>query len=363
MSRAKKESALSRVSTTLLAALLLASLVLLAWLVLVYPEGEGPGSGREVTLTLTPDEDVDALASELETSGVIERGWLFAIYARLLGVSGHLREGEVLLRDDMSPRTVLLRIAVGLGDAHLEVTIPEGLDRFQIAQRLDRWGITTEEAFLRAVQDPALLEELAIDAPSAEGYLFPDTYLWSERSDPSEIVRRMVENFRARTRALWSDEAALGSVADLHYGPHQVLILASIVEEEAAVAEERPVIAGVFLNRLRSETFRPRHRLQADPTVSYGCRAVPLAAPSCAGFSGRITRAMLEDAANPYNTYRHGELPPGPISNPGLDAIRAVLEAEHHDYLYFVARGGRRHTFSADLDAHNDAVEVYRGEE
>jgi len=350
------------VSTTLLAALLLASLVLLAWLVLVYPEGDGPGTGNEVTLTLTADHSLDALASELESSNVLQDDWLFAIYARLLGASGHLREGEVLLRDDMSPRTVLLRIALGLGDAHIEVTVPEGLDRFQIASRLDRWGITTEDAFLNAVQDPELLTELSIDAPSAEGYLFPDTYLWTERSDPAEIVRRMVENFRARTRALLSDEVALSTVADLHYGPHHVLILASVVEEEAAVAEERPVIAGVFLNRLRSETFRPRHRLQADPTVSYGCRAMPLAAPSCIGFTGRITRAMLDDSANPYNTYRHGELPPGPITNPGLDSIRAVLEAEHHDYLYFVARGGRRHTFSADLDAHNEAVDVYRGD-
>jgi UPF0755 protein len=361
VSRARKESGFARVITSLLAALLLVSLVLLAWLVLVYPEGEGAGTGREVAIDLSAEPTVEALASELEASNVVADGWLFAIYARLLGASGHLREGEVLLRDDMSPRTVLLRVALGLGDAHLEVTVPEGLDRFQIAARLDRWGITTEDAFLNAVQDPELLAELSIDAPSAEGYLFPDTYLWSERSDPRELVRRMVENFRARTDGLLS-ETALSTVADLQYGPHQVLILASVVEEEAAVADERPVIAGVFLNRLRSETFRPRHRLQADPTVSYGCRAMPLAAPSCIGFTGRITRAMLDDAANPYNTYRHGELPPGPISNPGLDAIRAVLEAEHHDYLYFVARGGRRHTFSADLDAHNEAVDVYRGD-
>ncbi len=361
MSGARKESGLARLVTSTLALLLLGSLVLLAWLVLVYPGGEGPGRGEEVSIELRADTSLDALSSELEAEHVVADGWLFAIYARLLGASGHLREGEVLLRDDMSPRTVLLRIALGLGDAHLEVTIPEGLDRFQVAHRLDRWGITTEDAFLRATEDEALLSELAIEAPSAEGYLFPDTYLWSERSDPNEIVRRMVENFRSRTRAVLSDDALLGTVADLGYGPHQVLILASIVEEEAAIADERPVIAGVFLNRLRSETFRPRHRLQADPTVSYGCRALPLT-PSCVGFSGRITRAMLDDAANPYNTYRHGELPPGPISNPGVASIRAVLEAEQHDYLYFVARGGRRHTFSADLDAHNEAVDVYRGE-
>lgn len=356
----RREGPLARVLTTALAVLLVGSLVGLAWLVLIYPAGEGPGRGREVSLTLAEGERLDALAARLEETHVVEDGWLFGTYARLLGASGHLREGTVLLRDDMSPRTVLLRIALGLGDAQVEVTVPEGLDHLDVARRLSRWGVTDEDGFVRAVNDPELLGELGIHAPSAEGYLYPDTYRWTENSEPEEIVRRMVENFRQRTASLFEDAPGLGSVADLAFGPHEVLTLASIVEEEAAVAEERPIIAGVFLNRLRSETFLPRHRLQADPTVSYGCRVLPLSAPSCAGFSGRISRAMLEDPANPYNTYRHGELPPGPISNPGIATLRAVLEAEHHDYLYFVARGHRRHAFSVDLDTHNEAVDRLR---
>lgn len=355
-----REGRLARALTTALSAVLLLSLGALAWLVLVYPASDAPGRGREVTLHLRGDQPVDELARELEAANVVEDGWLFATYARLLGASGRLREGEVLLRDDMSPRTVLLRIALGLGDAQVEVTIPEGLNHLEIARRLDRWGITDEDAFIRAVNDRALLDELHIPAESAEGYLHPDTYRWTERSSAQEIVRRMVENFRRRTASLFDEAPGLSPLRDLGFDVHRTLILASIVEEEAAVAEERPVIAGVFLNRLRSETFLPRHRLQADPTVSYGCRVLPLSAPSCAGFDGRITRAMLDDAANPYNTYRHGELPPGPISNPGRDAIRAVLAPEQHDYLYFVARGHRRHTFSADLDAHNEAVERLR---
>jgi UPF0755 protein len=142
---------------------------------------------------------------------------------------------------------------------------------------------------------------------------------------------------------------------------HDVLILASIVEKEARVPEERPVIAGVFLNRLRSETFLPRRRLQADPTAAYGCLADPTCAPSCAGWNGRsITRRMLQDPANPYNTYRREGLPPGPIANPGLPSIRAVLEPERHDYLYFVVKGGGRHHFSETIEEHDRAVARYR---
>jgi UPF0755 protein len=153
-------------------------------------------------------------------------------------------------------------------------------------------------------------------------------------------------------RLAWLEE-------ELSWGRPEVLTLASIVEKEAAVADERPTIARVFINRMRSPEFRPK-RLQADPTVSYGCRTARDAAPSCEGFDGIITRAMLADRENVYNTYRHEGLPPGPICNPGVDSIRAVLTAEEHDYLYFVARGGGRHTFSATLEEHNDAVARYR---
>lgn len=362
---ARREHWLVRALTTALAALLFGARVALGWLVLVYPEGERGGPGHEVSLSIEEGERLDVLVARLAGEGVIEDPFLFGTYARLLGASERLRAGEVLLRDDMSPRTVLLRIASGFGHAQVEVTVPEGLDHREVARRLARWGIVDEAELVRAVHDEALLSELEIPRAegvpsSAEGYLQPDTYRFAEGSDAREIVRRMVANFRRRTRALFEDEPGLGSVADLGWGAHEVLVLASIVEEEAAVAEERPIIAGVFLNRLRSDAFLPRHRLQADPTVSYGCRAVPERAPSCAGFDGRITRAMLDDPRNPYNTYRHGELPPGPISNPGTAAIEAVLRAERHDYLYFVARGHGRHAFSADLDAHNAAVDRLR---
>jgi UPF0755 protein len=122
------------------------------------------------------------------------------------------------------------------------------------------------------------------------------------------------------------------------------------------VAEERPTIAGVFMNRLTSPDFRP-HRLQADPTVAYGCLVARDRIPSCAGFDGkRITPAMVRDPDNPYSTYRIEGLPPGPISNPGLSALEAALAPAQHEYFYFVTHGGGRHHFTRTLEEHNQRV-------
>jgi UPF0755 protein len=234
------------------------------------------------------------------------------------------------------------------------VTIPEGFSRFDIADRLAARGVCARAAFLSATTDAALLAALEVPGTSAEGYLFPDTYALAPGSDAHSVVRRMVANFRARTRPLFAEHA--DALTSHGLTAHDALVLASVVEKEAVVADEQPVIAGVFWNRLRRADFTP-HRLQADPTVSYGCRAAPEAAPSCARFDGRrITRTMTNDAANPYNTYRRDGLPPGPISSPGLGAIRAALAPAAHDYFYFVARGGRRHTFSRTLAEHDSAV-------
>lgn len=353
--------ALVRALTGGLALLLAAALGFVGWLAIVYPEGEAGGRGREVRVTLAPGLELDALADRLHRAGAVEDPWLFALYARLLGADHRLREGEVLLTDDMTPRGVLQRVAHGFGDATVRIVVPEGFHRFAIAARLERWGVCDADDFLAATEDRALLDELGIPGPTAEGYLYPDTYRLSPDLGAEGIVRRMVGNFRDRVGPLF--DAKRDSLADLHdtlsWGPHEALVLASIVEKEAAVADERPIIARVFLNRLRDPGFVPK-RLQADPTVSYGCLTARDAAPSCAGFEGAITRAMLADRENVYNTYRHEGLPPGPICNPGIDSIRAVLDHAPNRYLYFVARGGGRHTFSATLEEHNAAVARWR---
>lgn len=359
--RSRAEPRALRILSIALFATISAAIVLLVLLVIVYPAQRAAGTGEAIELAIAPGDRFEAVVTRLAEAGAIEDPLPFAIYARLIGADERLRAGAITLRDDMTPREIVQRIAIGFGAASVEVLVPEGLHRFEVAARLERWGVCDADAFLAASTDRALLDELSIPGPSAEGYLFPDTYRLRSDMDPREVVRRMVANFQRRTAAIFRDnEAGLSRLrADLGWGPHEALILASIVEEEAVAREEQPIIAGVFLNRLRDPEFRP-HRLDADPTVSYGCLEMPEAAPSCASFRGRISRAMTHDPGNPYNTYRREMLPPGPISSPGLPALRAVLAPAEHDYYFFVARGGGRHVFSRTVEEHNRAVAAQR---
>jgi UPF0755 protein len=329
----------------------------LGWLMMSYPNRRGPGHGRVVEIDLAPGNDLTEVAAQLAAAGALAEPQFFALHARLRGALPRLRTGKILVYDSMSPRDLLSRIADGYGSAQLRVVIPEGFSRFEIAGRLERWGVCERAPFLAAGADPALLQELGITGPSVEGWLFPDTYMLRERMEPYALIRRFVSNARKHVSALQAEhaEAFERLATDLGWGPLQVLTLASIVEREAAAAGEQPVIAGVFLNRLRDPAFSPK-RLQADPTVAYGCLVLPQLA-SCAQFDGRqVTRAMLVDPQNPYNTYRLDGLPPGPIANPGLSALRAVLAPSAHDYFYFVAKGGGLHAFSHSLEDHNAAV-------
>jgi UPF0755 protein len=344
-----------------LLAVVVVAIAATAWLLVVYPSGRGPGRGRDVGIEIAERASLGRVASQLERERVIGDATIFALYARMLGAQDRLREGTVMLDDAMSPREVLTRIATGYGPTRVSVTVPEGFTRFDIARRLERWGVCEAQAFIAASADPAVLARLNIEGPSAEGYLFPDTYRLPTNATPERVMQIMVGQWNREVLPEVEEHSA-GMAAlrrDLGWGLHEVTTLASIVEKEAAVADEQPLIAGVFLNRLRRPDFTPR-RLQADPTVSYGCEALGERVPSCQGFDGRrITRPMLGDPNNPYNTYRIEGLPPGPIANPGVGAIRSVLAPAQHAFLYFVAKGGGRHEFSETLEAHEAAIERY----
>ncbi len=250
----------------------------------------------------------------------------------------------------------------GRGEERRKVAIPEGWTSFQIARRLAEKDICPDGAFVAATRDPELLAEFGIVGPSVEGYLFPATYEFAPGSDPDEVLRSLVREGRRRVGEIFArSEAGFRRLHDeLGWGEGEVLTLASIVEKEAIVDEERPLIARVYLNRLTDPDFRPAKRLQADPTAGYGCLVSPGAARSCAGYDGRITPAMLRDSANRYNTYRHPGLPPGPIANPGAASITAVLEPADSDYLYFVAAGQGRHVFSRTFAEHKAAIQRLR---
>lgn len=241
------------------------------------------------------------------------------------------------------------------------LTFPEGFNRFDISERLEHFGVCRGSDFLAATSDPQLLAQLSIAAPTAEGYLFPDTYEFLKHSPTSAVVQRLTERWKSRVPPIFGQHQAqmLALQSELNWRSHDVITLASIVEKETTRPEERPIIAGVFLNRMRSDHFKPKF-LQADPTLSYGCLVAPQAAASCRDFDKtHLGRAQRMDHHNPYNTYHMEGLPPGPIANPGLDAIRAVLQPATHDYYYFVAKGDGSHHFSHSFEEHRRAIARY----
>lgn len=342
--------------------LLTASILALGWLTIVYPETRGTGAGREVEVAVSKGSSARAVAERLYEKGLVRSPEVFALYVRVIGADRRLNSGRVLLQDSMSVREIVQRLASGFGYAQLRITIPEGYTRFDIAESLQRWGICQSEAFLKETEDPAVLKQFNIDYPNAEGYLFPDTYEFKEGLTSRTVLARLLTNFRRRSRDLLRQyPKALNRLKDeMGWGMHQVVILASIVEKEAKDPSEQPIIAGVFLNRLRRPEF-PLRRLQADPTIAYGCRVAPESSSACTQFNGKqITRAMIQDENNPYNTYRIEGLPPGPISNPGLGALRAALKPAEHDFFYFVVSDAGRHRFSKSIEGHNRAVRSYR---
>ncbi|MCL2726229.1 MAG: endolytic transglycosylase MltG [Polyangiaceae bacterium] len=331
----------------------------MTYLLVIFPASAGPGSGREVELTFERDEPLASVVAKLEGAGLLRSPRLFSLYARLVALVAE--PGLHLLTDDASGEEIVRRLERRGHASKAKVTIPEGFTRFDIAKRLESMQVATYGAFLDATADAALLRELAVDGDSFEGYLFPATYEFAKDSDPREIVRRMKSEFDKRFAVLdlnyRSGRAALENT--LGWGRKEIVTLASMIEKEAAVDEERPVVASVFLNRLRDPSFKHRV-LQCDPTAGYGCLVLRDRVPGCAGFAGKITHAVNADPLNTYSTYVHEGLPPGPIANPGIKSLQAVLAPANTKYLYFVTRDGRRHAFSETFDEHNMAVKDLR---
>jgi UPF0755 protein len=326
-------------------------------ILLVYPASSGPGAGRDVELVVPGDESADALAARLEAAGLVASPRVFAIYLRFTGGAGRVVAGTHLVTDDLSPATLLARLERASGGGHAKVTIPEGFTRFDIGKRLQSQHICPLRAWLDATTDTALLTELHIDAPSAEGFLFPATYELALDSVAPDVIRRLKSELDRRYAQLESNHqpGILDLSTSLGWGQKEILTLASMIEKEAAVDDERPIIASVFLNRLRDPSFTPK-LLQCDPTAGYGCLVAPSASPSCATYTGKVTHDIVSDPSNAYNTYKHEGLPPGPIANPGARSIEAVMAPATTRYLYFVARGESRHTFSETYAAHSAAV-------
>lgn len=343
--------------TAALVVLGLALVAAAAWLLLLYPAERGPGAGKGVELTVPAGQSEGDLARQLAEAGLVASPTFFTLWLRVTGGASAVLPGKHLLTDDASPRQLMARLERRPGGGSAKVTFPEGWTRFDMARRLQDKEVCGLRDFLDATVDPALLTDLGIDGDSAEGFLFPATYDLPLDDDPRDVVRRMKREFDRRwDTASRAHGATLNDVmTSAHFGVRDVVTLASIVEKEAAVDDERPLIASVFLNRLRDPAFHPK-RLESDPTASYGCVVAPEKAASCATFTGKATAAIEHDPDNPYSTYTHEGLPPGPIANPGARALEAVMNPALTRYFYFVAKGGGRSTFSETFDAHNAAV-------
>lgn len=328
----------------------------------VFAGRKGPGEGQLIVVEVPKGASASEVARLLADSGAVSNERLMALYLR---VSKHDAPvpGEHLLLGGSTPGEIAACLGRAKSRRAVKVAIPEGFNRFQIAERLESLGVTSTHAFLSASSDPQLLELLEVPAPagrgpaSAEGYLFPATYELQVDTPATDVLVRLVNEAHLRWKRLSAKhEAGVARLAErLGWGRAEIITLASMVEKEAAVDDERPLIAGVFLNRLLFDDFKPK-LLQSDPTSGYGCLAAPEAAPSCASYSGKITPAINKDQLNRYSTYTNEGLPPGPIASPGERSIAAVLSPTDSRYLYFVAAGGGRHKFSESLEDHNKAV-------
>ncbi len=291
-----------------------------------------------IVVVVKPGTPLHQVAARLTGRGVLDRADRFVRLARLRGAAGRIQAGEYRLTPPLTPEGLLALLVAGRVWRHT-LTIPEGLTVAEIAARVEAAGIGSGADFLAACNDPTLRTAVPANADSIEGYLLPQTYQWQRPTTPAALARRMV----AAMAQAWTPERAAAAAA-LGLNRHQTLTLASIVERETGRPEERPIIAAVFLNRLR------RHmRLQSDPTVIYGITR----------FNGNLTRADLE-RDSPYNSYTRSGLPPTPICNPGVAAIDAVLHPATTDALYFVARGDSTHVFSATLAEHERMVDRYQ---
>ncbi len=279
---------------------------------------------------------VRRIARSLESEGLVRDARAVEALARLRELQP--RTGEYELAASMTPEAILERLDRGEVVTY-EVVLPEGWRATEIAARLEAADLADSAAFLAVVNDPAVPKAFGVEGRSLEGYLFPETYRFPRGLPPREIARAMVEQFLTVWQGIEPGASAIG------FGMQQTVTLASIVEKETGAPHERPLIASVFHNRLAK-----RMRLETDPTVIYG---IP-------DFDGNLRRVHLEDRSNPYNTYRIKGLPPGPIANPGTEALRAVIEPADSDYLYFVSKNDGTHTFSKTYREHVAAVNRYQ---
>lgn len=295
--------------------------------------------GSNIVFEVKQGEGFSRINGRLYKEGLISNPKIFHRYAQINKLMTKFKAGKFKILKGSNMMDVFDVLLKGKSIAE-NITIPEGKNLFEIAKVLKTKGIIKSiSEFESLAKSSTFSQKLKINGERVEGYLYPDTYQFTKNSDPDSIIKTMVKVFKEKTKMLDFSSAPLGLT------PHQVIILASVVEKETGAAFERPRIAGVFLNRLKKKM-----RLQSDPTTIYGIYEQ---------FNGNLRKKHLLEKT-PYNTYKISGLPVGPIANPGIASIKAVLNPESHNFLYFVSQNDGTHKFSKTYREHRDAVEVYQ---
>jgi len=332
----------------------------IAWWASSYPD-RALGGTASAKITVEKGSSLGDISRRLSQKGIIAHPSWFRFYANERGMAQKIRAGQYTLTSTMTPKQILDKLVEGAPVEEVSVTIPEGKNLEQVAELLDAAGVSSKDEADKAARDPALARQLGVPGETLEGYLYPDTYRFRPGTPAAKVLSTLVKHGQEVYAELKAKhKSGFDKLAKQYkFGDREVVLMASLVEKETAQPEERPRIAGVFLNRLRLPTFLP-HLLQTDPTIVYGCTVPAKKSTACKKFEGRIRKIHLEDKDNLYNTYTHEGLPPGPISNPGRAALEAVLQPDETPYLYFVSKNDGTHSFSKTRAEHEAAVDKYQ---
>jgi UPF0755 protein len=279
---------------------------------------------------IPPKSGTASIGQRLQAAGVVRNAGVFRYYAVLSGHARKLKAGEYAFPAGITLPQVVRQLAEGKTIRH-EFLVPEGYTARQIAEKLEAEKFASAQAFLDAVSNSTTAQAWGVPADSLEGFLFPDTYELTKGLDAVQIAQLMVKRFKEKAGDVLTAEGTLT--------PLQRVTLASIIEREVKVPQERARVASVFYNRMAKNM-----RLESCATVLYGEGRT----------SGSVSLADLH-SKSPYNTYRHAGLPPGPISNPGFSSLQAATHPEQTEYLFFVVSGDGVHTFSKDFEEHKKA--------
>lgn len=318
------------------------SLLPLVLLVFLAACGSGEGQGEPVRFTVPRGSGMSAVADTLDKRGVIGSPGVFKTYARMKGATAKLQPGVYEVRRGASFALILRKLTTG-DVVKTRLVIPEGWELRRIAPRLAELTGQPADSVLSRLMDPAQAARYGVPGPTLEGYLYPATYVFPMGVRLDLVLRELTGQYKA----VWTPQMRERAQA-LGMSEREVVTLASIVEKEAKVWTERPTIAGVYHNRLER-----RMRLEADPTVQY----------ALGEHQRRLLRRHIQQTADdPYNTYRHPGLPPGPIASPSRGAIQATLNPAEHDFIFFVARANGTHVFTRTYNEHLRQVARYRAE-